>query len=363
MPRSEVEPLALRSKSVKRRFELLGTVAMNLSIVRSLPEEEWRRFVCDNPTGNIFHTPEMFQVFSCAKRHQPEVWAAVIGTRILALLLPVRITLMDGMLRRLTTRAVVYGSVLYEPSADGKQALALLLRTYVRETRGTELFTELRNLTCLDDVQAILCENRFAYEPHLNYLIHLDRSPETVFQGIGRRTRKNIRHALNAGQVIVEQVQADHGIRVCYDLLSQTYHTAQVPLADYSLFQAAFDILYPRRMARFTLAWVGSLPVATSVELLYKDVIFGWYGGMDRAYSSYVPNEVVMWNILRWGVESGYRVYDFGGAGKPDEIYGVRDFKAKFGGELVCYGRNTCVHSPRKLWFCERGYRLMRKCL
>jgi len=33
------------------------------------------------------------------------------------------------------------------------------------------------------------------------------------------------------------------------------------------------------------------------------------------------------------GVGNGYRLYDFG-TGRPDVEYGVRDFKAKFGGEL-----------------------------
>ena len=31
------------------------------------------------------------------------------------------------------------------------------------------------------------------------------------------------------------------------------------------------------------------------------------------------------------------------GAGKPDEEYGVRDFKAEFGGELVEHGRFLCI--------------------
>lgn len=62
------------------------------------------------------------------------------------------------------------------------------------------------------------------------------------------------------------------------------------------------------------------------------------------------------------GVGNGYRLYDFG-TGRPDVEYGVRDFKAKFGGELVCYGRNTCVHAPRLLWLSERGYRLVRRWL
>ena len=32
------------------------------------------------------------------------------------------------------------------------------------------------------------------------------------------------------------------------------------------------------------------------------------------------------------------------GAGKPDEDYGVRDFKAKFGGELLEHGRYLKIH-------------------
>jgi lipid II:glycine glycyltransferase (peptidoglycan interpeptide bridge formation enzyme) len=88
--------------------------------------------------------------------------------------------------------------------------------------------------------------------------------------------------------------------------------------------------------------------------------MYGWYGGMDRAYSKYVPNELLMWNVLKWGAENGYCQYDFGGAGRPDEEYGVRDFKAKFGGKLVCYGRNTYIHLPGALWLSKQGYQVVR---
>ena len=113
-------------------------------------------------------------------------------------------------------------------------------------------------------------------------------------------------------------------------------------------------------MVHFILAYIEGKPVAVSVELLYKDVIYGWYNGMDRAYSSYSPNELIMWHILRWGAENNYRLYDFGGAGKPDEDYGVRDFKAKFGGDLVNYGRNKYIASPSLYKFTEFGYKMLR---
>jgi lipid II:glycine glycyltransferase (peptidoglycan interpeptide bridge formation enzyme) len=129
------------------------------------------------------------------------------------------------------------------------------------------------------------------------------------------------------------------------------------------LFEAAFDILYPRGMVKFLLARLNGQIIAGSVELIYKHTIYGWYGGMDRSYGDYIPNELLLWYIFKWGTDNGYRVYDFGGAGRPDEEYGVRDFKAKFGGELVCYGRNTCVHSPRLLELSQQAYGVFRRFL
>lgn len=334
-----------------------------MNIVRQLDEHPWREFVDNHPQGSIFHTPEMFQVFARAKGHRPDLWAAVdeIG-RPLALLLPVQVTLMDGPLRRLTTRAIAYSSVLCAPG-PGKQALNILLRAYKQETRGAALFTELRNLSDLGDLQALLKDHEFTYQDHLNYLIDLDRPREVILQSMGARTRKKIRHALRQGRVAIEEASQPEQAALCYELLQKTYATAHVPLADRSLFEAAFKVLYPRGMVKFLLARVDDQYAAGSVELIYKNVIYGWYGGMDRAYSDQIPNELLLWHIFRWGAEHGYRVYDFGGAGRPDEKYGVREFKAKFGGELVCYGRNTWVYSPILFRTSEWAYTIYRKFL
>jgi serine/alanine adding enzyme len=53
-------------------------------------------------------------------------------------------------------------------------------------------------------------------------------------------------------------------------------------------------------------------------------------------------------------------VMDFGGAGRPNEPYGVRDFKAKYGGRLVDFGRDVHVSAPVRLALSRAGYRLVR---
>jgi serine/alanine adding enzyme len=331
-----------------------------MNIVKQLDHTIWKNFVLKHPCGNIFHTPEMFEVFEQTKGHKPYLWAAVDGEdRILALMLPVNI-LFDNRLLKPFSRDVVYGGILHELSSDGLDGLSYLLEAYKRETRGRNLYAELRNISESVDAQAVLGKNKFVFEDHLNYLIDLNRSSDEVLKSIGKRTRKHISRGLRKNILKIEVVNDRQKIAESYDLLKTTYQNASVPLAHQSLFEAAFDVLFPKGMVHFILAYIEGKPVAVSVELLYKDVIYGWYNGMDRAYSSYSPNELIMWHILRWGAENNYRLYDFGGAGKPDEDYGVRDFKAKFGGDLVNYGRNKYIASPSLYKFTEFGYKMLR---
>ncbi len=333
-----------------------------IDVVRQLDEHVWREYVENHPHGNIFHTPEMFRVFARAKGYRSDLWAAVDGSGCpLALLLPVQITTIGGPWRRLTTRAIANGSVLCSSGPEGEQALGALLQTYKREMKNSVILTELRNMADLSHLQPVLQQSGFEYEDHLDYFIDLDRTPEAVFQGIGSRTRKNLRHAMNRGEVVIEEASRPEQVAACYELLRKTYATAHVPLADRSLFEALFDELYPHGMVKFMLARIGDVYAAGSVELVYKDVIYGWYGGMDRQYSNRIPNELLLWHLFRWGAENGFKVYDFGGAGRPDEKYGVRDFKSKFGGQLVCFGRNTYVHAPIFMQVVRRAYSVYRR--
>ena len=336
---------------------------ISATIVNSLPKETWREFVENHPAGNIFHTSEMFEVWERAMRYYPKLWAAKVDSKVVALMIPVINTLVPGMLKLLTSRTIVFGGVLYEKSEKGKHGLTKMLEAYQSDSRWASLFTELRNLSDVSDIQTILKEANFHYEEHLNYLIKLDYSAGDVFGKIGARTRKNIRRGMKRSALDIFEAKDRSQIPACYDLLSQSYKNASVPLPDISLFYAAYEILLPRRMIDFTLAKVNGEAAAVSVELLYKDVVYGWYGGVDRKFGKYVPGEVVMWKVLERSCNQGYQVYDFGGAGKPDEEYGVRDFKAKFGGDLVCFGRNTWTSKPLLLAASELGYSLVRRIL
>ncbi len=334
-----------------------------MKIVNHLDINTWRKFVEDHPHGNIFHSPEMFEVYVRTKGYQPTLWAAVEGVeRVLALMLPVEIVA-NNRLPKFLSRNIIYGGVLYNLNSEGQDALSVLLEEYKNKSGNQTLFTELRNSTATTEIQPVFQKNDFIYDEHLNYLISLDCTPEELFENIGKRTRKHISRGLRKGVLKVRVVNDCDQMEVCYELIKKTYRNAQIPIAHKSLFAAAFEMLAPKNMVRFLLASVDDIPVAASVELLYKDVIYGWYSGMDRTYAKYTPSELIMWNILSWGANNGFRLYDFGGAGKPNENYGVRDFKAKFGGDLVNFGRNKYIAFPLVFKLFEFGYEKARRVL
>ena len=43
-------------------------------------------------------------------------------------------------------------------------------------------------------------------------------------------------------------------------------------------------------------------------------------------------SELATWEPIKWGTSNGLSSFDFMGAGKPGQKYGVRNFKRGFGG-------------------------------
>jgi serine/alanine adding enzyme len=383
------------SPSVTTRHDSAGTEVddgmADLRVTRRLDEPAWRDFVATEPGTNIFHTPEMTDVFARAAGHRVSTWGTVDPTgALLALFLPVEVTLggnmsrlARGATRAFVARAVAYGGAACVSHEVGRRALSELIDAYRRQA-GPVLFTEVRHLCDMPEASAALWAAGFAHERHLNYLIHLDRSEADLWGALSRSARQRIRSGERKG-VTVEAVAAPAGARgthatdgtdgtggtdgtdgatgtdEAYRLLEVVYRRARVPLADRSLFDAAVSVLSPRGMCRLVVARLGGDVIGARFVLLHRGRMIDWYAGSDRAFAAYSPNEVLVWHVLRWGRQQGYDVFDFGGAGRPDEHYGPREFKAKFGGELVDFGRDVLVHTPMRLRLSRATYGVSRR--
>jgi CelD/BcsL family acetyltransferase involved in cellulose biosynthesis len=335
--------------------------AQGIEVVDDVEPAAWRDFVAGNPQANVFHTPEMARVFASTRGHRVTAWAARFpdGT-IVALLVPIEVTLVAGPLRAWTSRAVSYGGVLCAPGEAGRAGATAMLAEYAQHRGRHVLFTEVRHQEDVTALAPALHDAGFAHERHCNYLVGLRGSEAETWRRLSRSAKQRIKSAERRG---IEVTEATDGpaCDAAYRLLELVYRRVGVPIASRDLFDQARAVLQPHGMLRVVTARVEGRVVGARFLLVHGTRIIDWYAGSDRAFASWSPNEVLVWDVLRWGHAHGFDVFDFGGAGRPDEPYGPREFKAKFGGELVEFGRDVLVHAPVRLRVSRAGYTTARR--
>jgi lipid II:glycine glycyltransferase (peptidoglycan interpeptide bridge formation enzyme) len=134
-------------------------------------------------------------------------------------------------------------------------------------------------------------------------------------------------------------------VRAFYTILKDLYRTkVKTPLWSWEFFER----LYYIENAKYILVELdGKIVGGAACVCLPGKALYEWYAcGLDNCRDDVRPTSVAILGEMQYAAENGYPLFDFMGAGKPDEPYGVRDFKAEFGGELVEHGRFLCIRKP-----------------
>ena len=195
---------------------------------------------------------------------------------------------------------------------------------------------ETRNFNDYGRWRQVFEECGFGYYPHLNFHVHCMDMDE-VDRHIGKHRRRYIRMSLREGATIVEYPTLEQ-VRAFYSLLEELYRTkVKTPLYPWYFFQE----LYQLDSCRYLLISYEDQIIGGSVCVCLKDrAVYEWFAcGKDGLYKGIHPSSVTKYAGLRYAHDNGFPIFDMMGAGTPDEKYGVRDFQAEFGGELVEHGR------------------------
>ena len=332
-----------------------------MEVTASIDRGKWGEFVYKHPHGTIFQTPEMRDVYARTKNYEPITLATVDdGGEILALMQAVVIREMGGFLGSFSARSVVQGGPLFVDGEVGREGVSSLMNAYNGIVHKRVIYTEIRNIYDMSEFMTLFDRAGYVYEDHLNYLVDLDRPEEEIWRSIHRSMKKNIKRSQKEGVTIREVVDRSH-IKKIYGFLEDVYHNAKIPFEDISHFEAIFDILVSGGIAAFHLAEHDGEYIGGRVTLIYKGVLYAYSVGVPSKYKRLYPNALLNWELMRWGVGNDCHTFDFGGAGKPDKEYGVREFKRQFGGKLVNYGRCKKMHSPIKMRIAEAGFDVYRK--
>lgn len=334
----------------------------NYNIVNELDPRQWSEFVFNHPQGNIFQTPEMFDLFRAAQNNEP-VLAALIDrqkSRIEGLSVSVIQRQYGGIPGKMTARSIIFGGPLVRESSSKNEVTGLLLQRYNRIIRRKAIYSQYRNFWPQDNFLPVFEAQGYTYEEHLNIHIDLTKSEEELWREVSSKRRNEIRRAQKEGTTVSELTR-ENEINEAYGILKEVYSRAKLPLHDKSLFDAAYNILFPKGNIKFFGAFFEKKLIGVIVALCYKGRVYDWYAGSRREYYKKYPNDLLPWEVFLWAQKAGYKLFDFGGAGKPGVPYGVRDYKKQYGGTFVNFGRYEKVHKPLLMTAGKLGLKLWQK--
>lgn len=324
-----------------------------------ISDSEWDSFVDAHPRGNIFQTTQMMKVYEATKNYEP-IRSSIVGPdgEIKGLMAGVVIREFGGIAGRLSSRCVIQGGPLVEKD-NRLELVKEILNKHDQVASRMCVFSEIRNMfDPRDDFSKV---DTYYYEDHLNYLIDVSKEESEIFFGMAKDRKRNVKKAEKKG-VRVMEIESSDDIPIMYSLLQETYSKVKIPLADISLFEAAYKELGDENLKIF-FCYHNDEAIGVRAVLTYKNSIFDWYAGAKENRLNLSPNDYLVWYILKWGANNGYSVFDFGGAGHPEKPYGPRDFKKRFGGQEVNFGRMINVHSKLKYSIAKNGFSVYQKML
>ena len=326
--------------------------------IKDIDSQAWNQLLQSSATKSFFQTQSCYDLYAANKPFMKPFFMGVEDKGLLKGVIVGYIQADGGIIKRfLSRRAIVNsGPLLADDISD--EALALLLNHCKKSLRGEAIYMEFRNFLDYSRYRDLFKNCGFEYVPHLNF--HIDTTSEDVVsQNLGKSRKRDIRTSFRDGAEVVENPTMTDLVQF-YDILNNLYtKKVKTPLYPFSFFEHLF--LQPYSTFLF-VRLNGKIVGGTVCVTLPGHAVYEWFAcGEDGVYKNVYPSTVATYAAIQYAAKNNYRYFDMMGAGKPDESYGVREFKAKFGGQLVEHGRFLTVISPTLYKIGTLGVKIMKK--
>ena len=313
-----------------------------LNDISLIDRRQWTALVNRSPVASIFQTPEFFDFIVENGLYETRIVGVEEDGLLKGLAVCWILAEGKGLKKRFSSRAIINGGPLLDENIS-KEALTLLLKSTVTELKHRCTFIETRNFNDYSRWRPVFEACDFRYQPHCNF--HIDTtSSETVESNMGKSRRRDIKYTLREGAVAVEATTLEE-VDAFYDILATLYKDkVKRPLFPLDFFHQLME----KPFAHLVLVKFQEEVVGGSLCLELKGhTMYEWFVcGRDNEWRNVHPSELATYEAIALAVRQGCHCFDMMGAGEPDKAYGVRDFKAHFGGALVEHGRYLHLCRP-----------------
>lgn len=233
-----------------------------------------------------------------------------------------------------------------------------LLKKCIEGLKKKAIYIETRNYIDFSNYKHIFEKTGFVYEPHYDFIVDTS-SVEVMESNMGKSRKRDVNASIKQGVTIVDNpIEAE--VTEFYAILEELYRKkVKTPLFSKDFFLK----LWSAPFSKFILVKFQDKIIGGTVCICDDEAVYEWFAcGKDGVYKNVFPSTVATYYGIRFAADNSFRKFDMMGAGAPgDGGYGVREFKAKFGGELVEYGRFKYICNKSLYTFGEFGVTLLKK--
>lgn len=334
---------------------------IQFKIVKNRLDKNWDTFVSQHSRGNAFQTNKIFDLYQLSSDFTPYYCLAVNdqNEKIIGGFLFVVQKMPSPVLGKWFRRSLIIGGPLLPQK--GARVFSGLLKTYTSFIKRRVIYSEVRNIHSWSHFVDEFRTSGFKYEPHLNYFVPLKN--EASSPKLSKSKSRQIKKGLERGAQIIENPTLEQ-VEAFYKILLNLYSKRiKKPLPSWSFFKAFYQLQSQTKIGRYLLvSYQNTIIGGIMLPVFNGKTVYEWYvAGDDKGHKKLYPSVLATWAGIQFAKENGYSSFDFMGAGFPNIPYGVREFKAKFGGQLVNYGRFRKVHYKSIYYLAQAFYSILKK--
>lgn len=309
-------------------------------IIRTYSEidkQDWRLLAETSPLSTWFQTDEAYRFYQSVSDMCAFVYGVMEEDKLVGVIVGYTTQEKCKLKQYFTARAIVVGGPLLDENIS-ESALTMLLQT-VKKQQGEAIYIETRNLHDYSRWKTVFEANGFAYQPHLNIQVACN-----AMHTMSEQRQRQVKKAIKNGAEICK-ASSEQEIRDWYQILRELYRQkVRTPLWS----EAFFLQFYRNGVGKYLLVkYNGKVIGGMMCPIFAGKAIYEWYVcGLDDAYREQYPSVMATYAAIEYAKQNDIPMFDFMGAGVPDQPYGVRDFKMEFGGEVVEYGRYLHIRKP-----------------
>ena len=253
--------------------------------------------------------------------------------------------------------------------AEGVRALAKKHNAYILKIDPDVKSDDKEFVSLCEKAGFVLPKQSLNFEgiqPRYVFRLYLEgRNEEELLASFHQKTRYNIRVAIKKGVTV--KIEDKSKIPDFHRIMLETGIRDDFVIRPAAYFERMLDCLGDH--ARLYMAYLDGEPIAGTIAIQYGDKVWYLYGASSNSHRNYMPNYLLQYEMIKWAVDVGARVYDFRGVSgdlsEDNPLYGLYRFKKGYNGEFTEFvGEMQMVFKPftnKFLKFAEKSYRHLNK--